>query len=89
MSEIPKRPEAHDDLCVWWDNVGNETLDYACTCGVSHRWAIHERAVSVAAVRALKYIKHIVEDPDNQPPCYEFKVANRALQDIEASGWKE
>lgn len=34
VEKLPKLPGPHDDLCNWWDNVGNEPLDYECDCGV-------------------------------------------------------
>lgn len=49
-------PPPHDDLCVWWDNVGKEPLDYTCTCGAIEKTRRYERARLALAVELLENI---------------------------------
>ena len=93
MSEIPKRPPGHDDLCVWWDNVGKVDDDYACTCGASDLARYHEHAVAVAAVEALRSIKYAVGVGDTAAAsiadCMDHMraAACETLRRIEESRW--
>lgn len=51
MSDTRKVPHIeHDDLCVWWDNVGVEPLNYTCSCGM---WAeyVAQQAETIARLR--------------------------------------
>lgn len=91
---IPKLPGEHDDLCVWWDNVGKEPLDYACTCGVSHRAMLTYKAALWRAVEALENLVAVTTKYGPRQPLCDTDIlwyaneARAALDEIRESGFE-